>query len=174
MPPGVRVGLNPCLIAPREQQESPLDVGPAGLHLCEWSCPDAGLDAIVPSSGRRCLLITLLRILLVGLVASDHAPGDCADFAVPCHMAGNAPNDGALDASFCLSGSGGKGDAENRGAKDQWLHCRPPEKTFAATIRLPVFSSGDGIRSWIGAASPGSLADADSSVRICKPYRERR
>jgi hypothetical protein len=60
-----------------------------------------------------------LRILLVGLVAADDAPGNRADFAMPRHMAREAPNDGAFDASLCLGGSGSKGNAEHGGTKDQ-------------------------------------------------------
>src|SRR5436305_1632092 len=50
------------------------------------------LNTIVSARG-RCLLITLLRILLIRLVASDNASGNRADFTVPGHMASEASDD---------------------------------------------------------------------------------
>jgi hypothetical protein len=115
--PGLGVALIPNSSPLTSSKESPPGVGPAGF-LCEWSY-SARLNMIVPVGGRRCFLITLLRILLVGLVASDDAPGNRADFAVARHMAREAPNNGALNASLRLGRSGSESDSENGGTNNQ-------------------------------------------------------
>src|SRR5712671_1531407 len=72
---------------------------PGRARTCRGGGRGSGLDAIVLRR-RRCLLAGLLRVLLVGFVATDNASCYNADLAVSCHMARDAGNDGALDASL--------------------------------------------------------------------------
>src|ERR1700686_2241653 len=91
------------------------------------------LGAIVLARGRLRLLIGLLGVALVGFVMADDAAGNRADLAVPRQGACEAANDGALDTSLGLSGSGGERQAKNCGSKNRRLHVGAP-KTFAASI----------------------------------------
>ena len=76
------------------------------------------------STGRRlCLLIGLLRVPLAGLVMADDASGDDANLAMTRHMARDASDDGAFDASFCLGGDGSEHQAQNdvpNSSRDSW------------------------------------------------------
>jgi hypothetical protein len=63
--------------------------------------PDAQiLDVIVPGGSRLGLLIGLLGVPLAGLVMADNASGNDADLAVACHMARDAADHGAFDATI--------------------------------------------------------------------------
>jgi hypothetical protein len=81
--------------------------------------PRRCLDAVVPGIRRCGSLIALLRVALVGLVASDDASGDRTYFAVACHMASETTNHSTLDASFRFGGRRRESYAEKGGTKDQ-------------------------------------------------------
>jgi hypothetical protein len=121
-----------------------------------------GLDAIVPRRSWG-FLIGFLRVLLVGFVTADDASCDNADLAVPCHMARDAANDGALDASLRLGGRstryGQKADSE-----DQWFHGGSPKKV-AAIIRAAVVGSRNG-REWARPADASRMASVAPKVSV--------
>src|SRR5664279_4736119 len=92
---------------------------------------------------------------------ADDASGNDADLAVPRHVAGDAPDDGAFDASLGLGGGRSQHQAQNGSSKDQRLHDGPPNKTDAATIRDPAIGSATGPDKDLAAA------DTDNGRRIC-------
>jgi hypothetical protein len=59
---------------------------------------------------------------------ADDASGNNADLAVPRHMARDAPDDGAFDATLGLGDGGSQRQAQNGSSKDQRLHGGPPRK----------------------------------------------
>jgi hypothetical protein len=67
------------------------------------------------------LLVGAGRIGLVGLVMTDHASGGGADFAMSGNVAGDSPDDGALDASLGFSG-GGECHTQNGDTDDKSFH----------------------------------------------------
>jgi hypothetical protein len=101
--------------------------------------------------------------LLIGFVAADNASCNGPDFAVPCQMARDATNDGALNASLCLSGSRGKRYTQKGGTKDQRLHGSSPKKQVAATIPVAV----------IGSEKAGCAPDTTTSPDVPAPARIR-
>jgi len=86
-------------------------------------------------------LIGSVGVPLVGFVMADDASCNHTDLAVAGHMAGNAADDSAFDASFRPGGGGSQCDAQNGGADDQRLHGGSPKRPVAATIRLAVIRS---------------------------------
>lgn len=67
-------------------------------------------------------LLCSLGVGLVGLAASDHAPRNDADLAMPCIVAGDSADDRALDTAFRLGRNRRKRESRNHSAKQQFLH----------------------------------------------------
>ena len=86
-------------------------------------------------------MIGSVGVPLVGFVMADDASCNHTDLAVAGHMAGNAADDSAFDASFRPGGGGSQCDAQNGGADDQRLHGGSPKRPVAATIRLAMIGS---------------------------------
>ena len=86
-------------------------------------------------------MIGPVGVPLVGFVMADDASCNHTDLAVAGHMAGNAADDSAFDASFRPGGGGSQCDAQNGGADDQRLHGGSPKRPVAATIRLAMIGS---------------------------------
>ena len=69
-------------------------------------------------------------------MVADDASGDDAHLAVPCDMARQAPDDGALDTSLRLGSGGSERDAQKEGGKDQRLHGGSPKDQSLRQSRM--------------------------------------